>query len=79
MSAKYGCHNRKDFTPVVTTSHGQTFPFRMAPDCQYTSTSAGETDAKCAGCARNAAEDGKNSAANVANTATIPDGFTRVI
>lgn len=59
MKAVYGCHNRQDFKPVVITSHGQTHPFTMNPDCQYTKTAAGQSDPKCHGCNRSAQKNQK--------------------
>lgn len=46
----YRCHNREPFKPVVVTSHGEQFSFRMAYDCQYTMTELGQADPRCAGC-----------------------------
>lgn len=45
-----GCHNRAPFLPVVAMPDGHSFPFRMAPDCQYTLSALGQSDPRCAGC-----------------------------
>lgn len=49
-ASTYGCHNRAPYLTEVRTTHGETFPFRMAPDCQYTATEAGRVDPKCQAC-----------------------------
>lgn len=50
-----GCHNRAPYKPQVELHdhHGglvAAFPFRMAPDCQYTLTALGQADAGRHGC-----------------------------
>lgn len=50
-----GCHDRAPYLPgtALVDHHGRlvdSFPFRMAPDCQYTKTELGQADAGCLGC-----------------------------
>ena len=50
-----GCHNRAPFKDAVELRdhHGrlvESFPFRMATDCQYTKSDLGQADTLCQGC-----------------------------
>ena len=51
----YQCHNRPPFKPFITLRDHHDrgvacWPFRMAPDCQYTKTDLGQADQRCEGC-----------------------------
>ena len=46
----YGCHNRAPYPAVSVAPNGTAWPFRMAPDCQFTKTDLGKADKRCDGC-----------------------------
>ena len=51
----HGCFNRAPFKPTteLRDHHGtlvSSWPFRMAPDCQYTKSELGQADKLCHGC-----------------------------
>lgn len=44
---RYHCHNRPPFNEVCTSSHGDTWPFRMSHECRYDRSLS---DRFCDGC-----------------------------
>ena len=44
---RYGCHNRAPYRETCTSSHGDTWPFRMSRECRYDRSL---DDSACAGC-----------------------------
>ena len=59
---QHGCHNRPSYKPATVVQDGYwldgetrtaklvSVPFRMAKDCQYTTTVLGQKDKHCEGC-----------------------------
>ena len=45
-----GCFNRQPYLGTVHTAHGDKFPFRMSPLCEYSVSELGKTDPECKGC-----------------------------
>ena len=64
----YGCKNRAPYASAMPVQDGWfmdgytrtprmvSMPFRMSPDCNYTTTALGEKDEKCQGCSWRAKE-----------------------